>query len=132
MKRINIIGERAIYWFKDAQGNEVSEFSTDIDYNERFIEQKKGNPMRTGCVFIRAKRATLFDTPDGFIHEGEYAPCVENGEKKILTVLDGRFLNLSATKVEEMQSLPDGEKAATYKGEVDVIKVKEIPKEDIK
>lgn len=120
MIKINVIGERSKNRFKDANGNFVEEISTDTDYNNRFIEPtKKGEkpnpPQKAGYEWVNSSRVTHFDTPDGEIHEGEYAVHVENGEERILTILPGlgRFANLSkadARKLKEsVLDIPDAD-----------------------
>jgi hypothetical protein len=128
MNRIHVIGERAIYWFKDKDGNMVHEFDTAKDYNDRFIDRVKSSPKKSGYTYVRGKRATLFDTPDGFIHDDEFAITEEGGVDKVLVMLPGgKFLNLPKEEVSRISKING--KAETYKGNIgksDVQKIKEI------
>ena len=105
MTKVNVIGERAQYIF-ECNGVRDVEFSTDIDFNERFISRIKPVPTKDGCIFIEGHRLTHFDTLDGFIHTNEYAELQEGGVDKVLMVLpDSGFKNMTKTDVEVLQTI---------------------------
>ena len=111
MQRINVVGERHIAIF-DCDSIQVTEFSSDTDYNERFIDlqigEKPNPPIRDGCKWVSSSRSTHFDTVDGFIHPGEYATSTENNEGRVFFMLpDGKFENWSKEEVEMLKIISD-------------------------
>jgi len=77
MELINILGQRGLYRFKDAQGNVVEEISTVEDYNDRFVDVSEAKrpvaPTKEGYRFTAGARVFYYDTADGFMHAGQYA-----------------------------------------------------------
>lgn len=107
MKKINAIGERAEYCFEHLETKErVYEYSTDVDYNERFLDGNDNPPTKDGHKFISASRITHFDTSDGFIHEDEYADLPD--DKVIFRVKDKHCLNVHKEDVEKIKQSVDG------------------------
>ena len=111
MQRINVIGERHIATF-DCDGTQIIEYSSDTDYNERFIDlqigEKPNLPIRDGCKWVSSSRSTHFDTVDGFIHPGEYATSTENNKERIFFMIDdGRFENWSKEEFTLFETIPD-------------------------
>ena len=101
MELIHIIGERSITVF-DCEGVELTEFNTDIDYNERFINlngKRPNPPTKEGCIWKESSRAVWFDTADGNIHDNQYAEKLENGRERVFFMTGGEFKNLSKEDV---------------------------------
>lgn len=124
MKKINVIGERAVYVFLDSLGNRIVEFSTAEDYNSRFLNGSDNPPAKDGYVFSHAIRATHFDTMDGFIHENEYATM---GDRIILKVPSGKIINETKVKIKELKT-KNGSRIKTYKGELDEVDIQSFMK----
>lgn len=101
------MGERAVYQFEDDEGNVVEEFSTDSDYNDRFIGNDNP-PKKTGHKFIRGARITKYDTEDNYMNSGEYA-ITEGGE--LHTNIDGKFKIYTKEEIkttrDSLNAIPD-------------------------
>lgn len=132
MKKLNILGMRTKYIFQDDQGNVAVQYGLAADYTN------PNRPTLEGYVLRLVKLVTQFDTPDGEIHEDQYALYNDGaygGEERVLIRLSsGKFLNLSKTDTLAIKALAENSTADTYKGkigEIDVEKVKEIPDSDL-
>ena len=102
MKKINIIGERHIAHFKNELNEEITEISSDTDYNERFITGSNP-PIKEGYKWISSARATWFDTLDGYIHDGQYAI---QGEVILIRLSEDKLLTLTKSEVKMVTEIP--------------------------
>lgn len=134
MKKVNKIGERAIYRFKNSSTGEiVEEFFTAEDYNSRFLNGNDNPPEKEGHTWISASRIPEFDTGDGFLHDGEYAHETDTitGEEKILIQTKTKFISAHKKEIKdykEKDKLPIGFEKLNKE---ERSQIKEISKEDL-
>jgi hypothetical protein len=112
MKRINLIGERAEYFFENlTTGERIMELGTVEDYRTRFFNGGQPNPpQKAGYKHIGGGHVWFYDTPDGFIHTDEYCVFtdIDGFEKVLFGVADRRAVNIRKEDVSKIALLKNG------------------------
>ena len=112
MIKVNKIGNECIHVFVDANKNTIVEVKPEADYyhiHDAPPGTPRNIPTREGCVWTHSFINYKYDTPDGELHNGEYAFVTESGGERALYVEKGKFGNISKEEFVIKKSLIETE-----------------------
>ena len=112
MIKVNKIGKECIHVFVDANKNTVIEVKPEADYyhiHDAPPGTPRNIPKREGCVWTHSFINYKYDTPDGELHDGEYAFVTESGSENAVSIEGGKFKNVSKEQFALEKSLTESE-----------------------